>query len=140
MLFALLLLQATPPLELTCGGGGSAIREDVATVYGTQNSGNSAWPTVHDKHSEPFQDRVVVRIAGNESRIRLPDTMLPAIQSGGDGWFELRDLKLTDGTITGSAAVNLMNRPKIHIDRNAGTIRINGRAGSYTGTCETMPF
>lgn len=139
MLFALLLLQAPMPLELTCGGGGSAIREDVATVYGAQNSGNSAWPTAHDKRSESFRDRVEVRIAGNQGRIRLPGSMLPAIQSGDDRWVELRNLKLTERSITGSAAVNLMSRPKVHIDRNSGTIRISGRAGSYDGTCETMP-
>lgn len=139
MLFALLLLQAPTPLELTCGGGGSAIREDVATVYGAQNSGNSAWPTVHTKDHEPFQGRVEVRIAGNEGRIRLPGTMLPAIRSGDDGWVKLSDLKLTDGMITGSAAVNLMSRPRVHIDRRKGTISINGRAGSYNGTCEAMP-
>lgn len=139
MLFALLLLQAPPSLELTCGGGGSTIQEDVATVYGAQNSGNSAWPTVHDKRSEPFQDRVEVRIAGNEGKIRLPGTMLPAIQSGDDGWVRLSDLSLTEGSITGSATVNLMSRPKVHIDRNTGTIRISGRAGFYNGTCETMP-
>ena len=139
MLFALLLLQAPSSLELTCGGGGTAIREDVATVYGAQNSGKSAWPTMHAKDREAFQDRVEVRIAGSEGRIRLPGMMLHLVQGGDDGWVELSDLKLTDGTITGSAAVNLMSRPKVHIDRNTGTIRISGRAGSYSGTCETMP-
>jgi hypothetical protein len=94
---------------------------------------------MHAKDHEAFQDRVEVRIAGNEGRIRLPGMMLPLVQGGDDGWLELRDLKLTDDAITGSAAVNLMSRPKVHIDRNTGTIRISGRAGSYSGTCETMP-
>ena len=134
MLFAL-LLQAPLPLALTCGGDGSAIREDVSTVYGAQNSGNSAWPTAHDKRTEAFRDRVEVRIAGNQGKIRLPATMLPAIPGGDDGWFELGNLKLTDGTITGSAAVNPMSRPKVHIDRSTGAIRISGRTASYRGTC-----
>lgn len=136
MLFALLLLQP-PPLELTCDGGGSAIREDVATIYGAQNSGNSAWPTMHDKRSEPFRDRVEVRIAGSQGRIRLPGMMLSSSQDGDDGWFELGNLELTDGAITGSASVNLMSRPTVRIDRDTGAIRINGRSASYRGICQS---
>ncbi|MCX8477477.1 MAG: hypothetical protein MT490_16935 [Sphingomonas sp.] len=135
MLFALLLLQAPLPLALTCDGGGSAVREDVATVYGAQNSGNSAWPTAHDKRNETFQDRVEIRIAGNQGKIRLPATMLPAIPGDDEAWFKLSDLKLTEGSITASAAVNLMSRPKVHIDRSTGAIRISGRTAAYRGTC-----
>lgn len=136
MLFTLLLLQAAPSLALTCGGGGSAIREDVATVYGAQNRGNSAWPTMHDKRRAPYQDRVHVRIDSGESRIRLPEALLPAGQDG-DGWFALEKLRTTDESITGFAAVHLLSRQKVHIDRAAGTIRISGRSGSYSGICES---
>jgi hypothetical protein len=136
MLLALLFAQAMPPLELTCGGGGVANRADTATVYGAENSGSSAWPTAHASHREPFEGQADIRIAGQDGRIRLPQNMLPAIQTGDGGWFALKNLKVTDGSITGSAAVNLMNAPKVHIDRNTGTIRIDGRAGSFDGRCQ----
>ena len=136
MLFTLLLLQAAAPqLELTCGGGGIAIREDVATVYGSQNSGNSAWPTVHARETHRFRDNVALRLAGDDSHIRLPETMLPATQ-GGDGWFRLGKLEMTDQSITGVAAVNAMSSPTVHIDRRTGAIRISGRSLSYSGTCD----
>jgi hypothetical protein len=61
--------------------------------------------------------------------------MLPSGHDG-DSWFALRNVALTERTLTGSASVNLMNNPKVHIDRDAGTIRINGWAGAYDGICE----
>ena len=136
MLFTLLLLHAAAPLELKCDGSGIATREDVATVYGAQNSGNSAWPTMHARETSRFEDRVTVRIIGGESRIRLPGTMLPAAGSG-DGWFTLGKLEMSERSITGFAAVDAMSRPKVHIDRQTGTIRIQGRSASYSGTCDT---
>lgn len=137
MLFALLLAQATPPLELTCGGGGVADKADTTTVYGAENSGNSAWPTMHDRHREAFRDRVEVRIAGEESRIRLPKAMLPADENSGDGWFRLSNLKVSERTLTAAAAVDLMNNPQVRIDRATGAIRISGAAGSYDGVCQS---
>lgn len=136
MFFALLLLQTvTPPIALACGGDGIAVREDVATVYGAQNSGNSAWPSVHAREATSFQGPIDVRIGGATGRIRLPHAMLPA-DTNGDGWFALDKLKLTDHAISGFAAINAMSRPEIHIDRGTGAIRVNGRSASYAGTCE----
>ena len=134
MLFALLLAQTATPLELTCVGGGAANKADIATVYGAENSGNNAWPTMHERRSETFRDRVEVRIAGGQGRIRLPQAMLPA---GGDGWFRLGGLKLSARTLTAAAAVDLMNNPKVRIDRATGAIRISGAVGSYDGICQS---
>jgi hypothetical protein len=136
MIFALLLAQATPPLELTCGGSGAANRADTTTVYGAENSGNSAWPTMHDRHREAFRDRVEIRIAGEEGRIRLPKAMLPAVEDGGDGWFRLSNLKMSERTLTAAAAVNPMSNSKVRIDRATGAISISGAAGSYDGVCQ----
>jgi len=133
MLFALLLAQTTAPLELTCVGGGAANKADTATVYGAENSGNSAWPTMHDRRREAFRDRVEVRIAGEQGRIRLPQAMFPA---GGDGWIRLGNLKLGERALTAAAAVDLMNNPDVRIDRATGAIRISGAAGSYDGVCQ----
>jgi len=133
MFFALLLAQTATPLELICVGGGAANKADTATVYGAENSGNNAWPTMHDRRREAFRDRVEVRIAGEQGRIRLPQAMLPA---GGDGWFNLGKLKLSARTLTAAAAIDLMNNPRVRLDRATGAIRIRGAAGSYDGVCQ----
>lgn len=62
--------------------------------------------------------------------------MLPPIRGGKDGWFELENLKVTENEITGSAAVNVINSPKVRIDRLTGRISIAGKAGSYSGECQ----
>jgi len=62
--------------------------------------------------------------------------MLPAIHGGEAGWFKLKDLKMDSTSITGSAAVNFINNPKVYIDRRNGRITIDGRAGHYSGQCE----
>lgn len=137
MLIALALLQtAVPSLELTCTGNGIATREEVATVYGAENSGNSAWPTMHARTTARFAERVTLRVANGESHIRLPEAMLPA-GHGSDSWFALGNLEIAGESITGFAAVNPLSRPRVHLDRKTGAIRIDGRSASYSGICGT---
>jgi hypothetical protein len=125
------------PLNISCGGGGSANKVAVANAFGW-NSWGSSRVTAFGTRSQGFEDQVDVRLFSGDDRIRLPRTMLPPIHGGSDGWFKLKDVKVTDRAITASAAVNFMNNPKVHIDRMTGTISINGKAGSYSGQCQAM--
>jgi hypothetical protein len=124
------------PLELTCGGGGSANHIDTTTAYAGDSNGHSGWATVNRRRSEGFADQVDLVVDTERSRIRLPRTMLPPIHGGDAGWFKLKDVRVTDTTITGTAAVNPLNSPKVYVDRRTGTISIDGKAGHYTGQCE----
>jgi hypothetical protein len=137
-ILSLLLLQVAP-LELICGGGGSANKRDAASIYGADNRGNSGWATVQTTREAGFEDQVDVIIDGSTSRIRLPRMMLPPIRGGKDGWFDLKDVVVTDNSITATATVNVINHPKVNIDRRSGTISIDGKAGHYSGRCERAP-
>lgn len=64
--------------------------------------------------------------------------MLPPIRGGDNGWFKLKNVKSDERSITASAAVNVINSPKVHIDTVTGTISINGKAGSYSGQCRKI--
>lgn len=130
--------QSAGPLNLTCGGGGSANKVAVANAYGWNSYGGSSQATVWGSRSQGFADQVDVRLFSGDDRIRMPRTMLPPIHGGSDGWFKLKNVKVTERAITASAGINFLNNPKIHIDRLTGTISINGRAGSYTGQCEAV--
>jgi len=125
------------PLNLICGGGGSANKMAVANAFGWNRWGSSH-VTAFGTRSQGFEDQVDVRLFSGDDRIRLPRTMLPPIHGGSEGWFKLTNVKVTDRAITASAGVNFMNNPKIHIDRMTGTISINGKAGSYSGRCEAI--
>lgn len=66
----------------------------------------------------------------------MPRTMLPPIRGGKGGWFKLKNVVADSRSIRGSVAVNVINNPKLHIDRTTGTISISGKAGDYAGQCE----
>lgn len=135
------------PLNLTCGGAGTANKATAHTAFNHENiSGNvgtttfnangSGTTTVYGTRQQGFADQVDVRLSNGDDRIRMPRSMLPMIHGGADGWFKLKDVKVDARTIRASAAVNIMNNPKVYIDRVTGTISISGKAGDYSGQCE----
>lgn len=50
----------------------------------------------------------------------------------------MKDVKITDRAIDAKAGVNVINNPKIHIDRVTGTISISGKNGNYAGQCRKV--
>lgn len=136
MIAWMLLIQvaaAQQPLHLTCFGGGTANKPTMATAWGNGDS-----VSVRGVRQQGFDDQVDVRLFSGDDRIRMPRTMLPAIRGGDDGWFKLKGVKADDRSIRASAAVNLINNPKVHIDRVTGTISISGKAGDFTGQCQVI--
>lgn len=154
MLTALLLVQAATasaqqPLYLTCFGGGTANKVTVTTghtnanvhgsVGGTSYGGSgNATTNVYGRRQQGFDDQVDIRLFVGDDRIRMPRTMLPPIHGGDDGWFKFKNVQTDARSIRGSAAVALLNNPKIHIDRVTGTISISGKAGDFTGQCQVV--
>lgn len=123
-------------LNLICTGGGSANKVTSGSVNAWDNNGNYGSATITGHRSQGFSDQVSIRLTESDPRIRMPRTMLPAIRGGNDGWFKLKNVKFNGGEITASAAVNMINNPKIRIDRYTGAISISGKAGDFTGQCQ----
>jgi hypothetical protein len=137
------------PLNLTCGGAGTANKATARTAYsngyvsgnvGTTpfNANGSGTTTVYGTRQQGFEDQVDIRLFGGDDRIRMPRTMLPLFHGGSDGWFKLKNVKVDARSIHASAAVNFMNNPKVYIDRVTGTISISGKAGDYSGECQAV--
>ena len=149
-LAALVAAQSpTQPLELTCLGGGTANKYAVTSANSNSSfagsigttpiSGSgSGTTTVTSKRQQAFGDQADVRLFAGDDRIRMPRTMLPALRGGKDGWFKLKNVVADERSIRASAAVNVLNNPKVHIDRVTGTISISGKAGDYTGQCQAI--
>lgn len=134
-------------LNLTCGGGGTANKATAATAWssggfsghaGGTFFGGSTYgsTTVLGTRQQGFAEQVDVRLFGGDDRIRLPRTMLPPLHGGADGWFKLKNVQADARAIRASAAVNVLNNPKVYIDRVTGTISISGKSGDYSGQCE----
>ncbi|MFL6758699.1 hypothetical protein [Sphingomonas sp.] len=143
-------VAAQQPLNLTCGGGGTANKATAVSGYsntqafgtvGTTPVSGSAQTTttVYGTRQQGFADQVDIRLFSGDDRIRLPRTLLPPLHGGSDGWFKLKNVKADERSIHASAAVNFMNNPKVYIDRVTGTISISGRAGDYSGQCQATP-
>ncbi|ATE64089.1 hypothetical protein [Rhizorhabdus dicambivorans] len=136
MLISVSTAASADTLHLVCLGAGAANRQSSTSAYGFDSNGNSAWANALSDRSVGFDDQVDVEInEGGASRIRLPRAMLPRLRGGKDGWFELADVKFSDMSITGTAQVNFINSPKVHLDRRTGHISINGKAGDFSGEC-----
>lgn len=130
--------QETPSerLDLVCLGAGAANRPTSSTVTAWDSEGNYGSANVVGNRTVPFDDQVNLWIDGGEGRIRMPRAMLPPIRGGEDGWFKVKSIEITDNEITASVAVNLINNPKLRIDRITGNISISGKAGDYSGRCQ----
>lgn len=137
------------PLQITCFGGGTANKAEVATAFGGGtfsgfgatgmiNGNFSGSSTIIGTRQQGFEDQVDIRLFSGDDRIRLPRTILPVIHGGQAGWFKLKDVVADARSIRASAAINFMSNPKIYIDRVTGTISISGRAGDYTGQCQAV--
>lgn len=123
-------------LELACFGGGAANKADVATVNGWDSNGNFGSAQVHGQRSVGFEDQVNLWIEGDEGRIRMPRSMLPVVRGGEDGWFKIKSIEVSEREIIGSVAVNVINNPKLRVDRYTGAISISGKAGDFSGRCQ----
>lgn len=123
-------------LDLVCLGGGSANKQTSSQAYVSDNYGNSASGTITGTERVGFDDQVNLWIEGSEGRLRMPRTMLPLLRGGDGGWFKIKNIKIEANEITGSVAVNVINNPKLVIDRRTGVLSLSGKAGSYVGSCK----
>jgi hypothetical protein len=136
-------------IDAMCFGAGAANKVVVAQSYGSASvsglAGNdivslsgSGQSTTFGTRSQDFSDQVSLYLQGDEGRVRMPRTMLPALHGGDDGWFKLKDIKIKSNEITASIAVNILNNPKLRLDRYSGAISISGKAGDFAGNCQRL--
>ena len=125
------------PLQLTCLGSGVASKATSAFAWGGWG-GWSGWSMVSGHKDRGFNEQVDIRLFTGDDRIRLPRTMLPGIHGGDHGWMVLHDVVADARAIRASVGVNVLNNPKLYIDRVTGTISISGKAGDYAGQCQAM--
>ncbi|QLE43524.1 hypothetical protein FD723_25825 [Nostoc sp. C052] len=90
-----------------------------------------------ESSTDEFDSEVQVEIRNRQGKIHLAGKLIPPINSGGtDGWWNLKDLRVTPEQITGKYEVNGLNHPRVEIDRRSGRIAING-IENFRGTCDS---
>ncbi|WP_076070315.1 hypothetical protein [Sphingomonas montana] len=87
-----------------------------------------------------FESAVTLQIYDNDGRIRLPQKLIPPLNSGGDHqhWWQLDNISVGNDEIRASYRLNGLNKPKVRIDRQTGVITIKGTGQDFSGTCERI--
>lgn len=124
-------------LHLVCLGQGSGNRAFQSFGTASDNRGNSAWGQSVGVRAVPFDDQVNIEIADDATgRVRMPRMMLPGLRGGSDGWFDIKKVQISENEITGVVQVNILNSPKLRLDRIQGRVSIQGKSGDYSGECQ----
>ena len=122
-------------LHLVCRGiGDHEVRHgSFGTVFGRRGAVATGIGSTGEQ--DQFGEQMDINIDGASATTRVPRRFLPALHGGNAGVFDIKDVAVTDETITGSVLINLANHPKLRIDRRTGSVTLDGKVGSYSGEC-----
>lgn len=69
--------------------------------------------------------------------MKPPERILPPARGGDSfGWWDIRNLKITDEEVRGNVRMNLINKPSIRLDCRTNELTFKGPAGSFRGQCQ----
>ena len=82
---------------------------------------------------------VILQIKNDAGWIQIPETILPPIKSKKPGnKYELKKINISDDLITAKFSLNVVNNPKMQIDRYTGTMSFKGLGISFNGNCKKI--
>jgi hypothetical protein len=94
---------------------------------------------VQTQTRRPFSGNGTVEISAGTGRMRIPDPMIPVLMSGDtDGWYPIEDLFSNDREITGVVRINMLNQPKMRIDRMTGKLSVSGGLSDFSADCRAL--
>lgn len=133
--------QAAEPLNLVCTGHGEAMASEYVRSLEWDRYDHKYRPKEGlESKMRGFESAVTLQIDGDDGRIRLPEKLIPPLNSGGDHqhWWQLENLILSEAEIKASYRLNGLNKPKLRIDRNSGEISIKGTGQDFSGICQKI--
>lgn len=125
-------------LHLICDGVGVAMTSETTVGNATASNGASIQGSTTTYSRQRSTEQVTIEIEGDTGRILIPNAILPPVNSGGKfGWWKLDQLDVGESEIVGRFSLNLLNKPRVRIDRRTGLISIKGFAGlAFDGKCQ----
>jgi len=126
-------------LNLTCYGSGVATRTE-STNISRYDPKTKKYATTNAQYTskEPFEGTAVIEISGDTGRIKVPEPLVPSLNTRSDGWFAIRELVVTSDFITGKVKLNFLNNKHLRIDRRSGLLTLDGSSGNFSGQCEAV--
>ncbi len=109
------------PLYLSCYGDGE-IRQ-------------SAGGGTTDTRKPTYHGRVELRLFDGNDRIQLPQAFRPPGNPHDDGWYKVKNLKISEDDVIGNGSVSFIDKPFFRVELFSGRIDINGISGDFVGEC-----
>jgi hypothetical protein len=128
-------------LNLICQGQGEKMTSDYTSrLEWDKHDHRYRARSGYETHMKDFDTAVTIQIQADDGRIRLPEKLIPPLNSGGDHqhWWQLHDILMTDNEIRASYKLNGLNHPKLRIDRASGIITIKGTGQNFEGRCDKI--
>ena len=128
-------------LELICYGTARFTEQSTGEVSRSDGWGGTADSTVTMRSRGQSNASVRVRIHDESwGEIKIPGELIPLLRSASnDGWRPLSELELTETEIRARFILNVMNKPKVLVDRRTGDMELSGWGGGFRGSCERAP-
>jgi hypothetical protein len=125
-------------IALRCTGIASVDDAEVGRVEMRDSSGSISHGTVTNSVRRDFPGEVLVRVVADSAEIKIPEAMIPTINSKNhDGWWSVYNLTMDQKIIEGSFKINFLRKPKFTINRVAGSILLSSSGDfGFNGSCE----
>jgi len=115
-------------LYLVCNGMGS--KSKTMSQSGSTNELS---------YTEETNSIVNFSIGNKGNWIQMPMHLLPPKRiKKANNKYEIYDLIISEGSITGKFKLNFINKPSITIDRYSGVLSFKGKGVSFTGECKKV--
>jgi hypothetical protein len=138
---ALMVDGQSVDLGLVCFGDGSKTGLASGTTW-TWNRDRDRYEygTYNLTRTEVFDASLMVQTWAGGGRIRLPRSLIPPINSRGNGgWWDLYDVSIGPDVIRGTYRLNGLNKPRVAIDRRSGRITVQGMSDyGFRGSCDLV--
>jgi len=140
--FAILALIAMPavacaePIDLICHG--TALQtESTQTFASIEGDNGSATGSATTYRKARSSETMRVKLDGQGAgKLKLPASLIPPISIGKEGWWDFVKLDVDEDAIRGQISLNVLNRPRVIIDRHTGDIDLRGLGMRFQGSCE----
>lgn len=135
MVAALPVAAHAQSFQLSCDGIATSEESDVKSGYIYDNKGNFASGTVYGSNKSSLSENLQVMITEGSGKIRLPQSLKPTLRGGQNGWYDLKNIQISEDSITASAKVNLISSTRLFINRLDGSVSLKTGAGTFAGKC-----
>jgi hypothetical protein len=139
-LMALPAAARAEALDLVCQGTALHTESSHTFAFANASNGESAAGQSTTSHRARTTESMRVRVdAAGQAKLKLPQSLIPVISIGKDGWWDFTTISITDDAIRGQFSLNFVNHPSVLIDRHTGDIDMKGMGMRFSGSCERAP-